>query len=198
MGSEMCIRDRDKRGPNLLLTQHFHIGIDGYKHKHNTNILIVGGSGAGKTRTYGVPNVLECACSMVITDPKAEILRKTGNLLKQKGYDVTQATVSRDINELNIEKTVSSNGVNCYAKAEKVHTVKFHNIISEAVVNIDYAMNIVSIKCHSGLANAACAGLDMMNLSYVVGTIAGDDTIFVLTRTEGDARMLTRHLKELL
>ena len=78
----------DKRGPNLLLTQHFHIGIDGYKHKHNTNILIVGGSGAGKTRTYGVPNVLECACSMVITDPKAEILRKTGNLLKQKGYEV--------------------------------------------------------------------------------------------------------------
>lgn len=65
----------DKRGPNLLLTQHFHIGIDGYKHKHNTNILIVGGSGAGKTRTYGVPNVLECACSMVITDPKSEILR---------------------------------------------------------------------------------------------------------------------------
>ena len=78
----------DRRGPNLLLTQHFHIGIDGYKHKHNTNILIVGGSGAGKTRTYGVPNVLECACSMVITDPKAEILRKTGNLLKQKGYEV--------------------------------------------------------------------------------------------------------------
>ena len=60
----------DKRGPNLLLTQHFYIGIDGYKHKHNTNILIVGGSG------------------MVITDPKAEILRKTGNLLKQKGYEV--------------------------------------------------------------------------------------------------------------
>ena len=78
----------DKRGPNLLLTQHFHIGIDGYKHKHNTNILIVGGSGAGKTRTYGVPNVLECASSMVITDPKSEILRKTGNLLKQKGYEV--------------------------------------------------------------------------------------------------------------
>ena len=111
---------------------------------------------------------------------------------------INRKLVDPEKNELNIEKTVSSNGVNCYAKAEKVHTVKFHNIISEAVVNIDYAMNIVSIKCHSGLANAACAGLDMMNLSYVVGTIAGDDTIFVLTRTEGDARMLTRHLKELL
>lgn len=134
----------------------------------------------------------------IISANEVETQEMLLNLLKQKGYDVTQATVSRDINELNIEKTVSSNGVNCYAKAEKVHTVKFHNIISEAVVNIDYAMNIVSIKCHSGLANAACAGLDMMNLSYVVGTIAGDDTIFVLTRTEGDARMLTRHLKELL
>ena len=78
----------DRHGSNLLLTQHFHIGIDGYKHKHNTNILIVGGSGAGKTRTYGVPNVLECTCSMVITDPKSEILRKTGNLLEQNGYEV--------------------------------------------------------------------------------------------------------------
>ena len=51
----------DKAGPNLLLTRHFRIGVDGYKHKHNTNILVVGGSGAGKTRTYAVPNVLEAA-----------------------------------------------------------------------------------------------------------------------------------------
>ena len=126
----------------------------------------------------------------IISTNEVETQEMLLNLLRERGYDVTQATVSRDINEMNIEKTVSANGVNCYAKAEKVHTVKFHNIISEAVVSIDYAMNIVSIKCHSGL--------DMMNLSYVVGTIAGDDTIFVLTRTESDARMLTRHLKELL
>ena len=51
----------DRAGPNLLLTRHFRIGVDGYKHKHNTNILVVGGSGAGKTRTYAVPNVLEAA-----------------------------------------------------------------------------------------------------------------------------------------
>ena len=87
---------RDKAGPNLLLTRHFRIGVDGYKHKHNTNILIVGGSGAGKTRTYAVPNVLEAAragpdgkgCSLVITDPKAEILRKTGAYLIRQGYEV--------------------------------------------------------------------------------------------------------------
>ena len=86
----------DKAGPNLLLTRHFRIGVDGYKHKHNTNILVVGGSGAGKTRTYAVPNVLEAAragpdgegCSLVITDPKAEILRKTGSYLLRQGYEV--------------------------------------------------------------------------------------------------------------
>ena len=134
----------------------------------------------------------------IISTNEVETQEMLLSLLRERGYEVTQATVSRDINELNIEKSVSANGVYCYAKAEKVHSVRFHNIISEAVVSIDFAMNIVSIKCHSGLANAACAGLDMMNLSYVVGTIAGDDTIFVLTRTESDARMLARHLKEML
>ena len=86
----------DKAGPNLLLTRHVRIGVDGYKHKHNTNILVVGGSGAGKTRTYAVPNVLEAAragpdekgCSLVITDPKGEILRKTGRYLLRQGYEV--------------------------------------------------------------------------------------------------------------
>ena len=83
----------DRAGPNLQLTRHFRIGVDGYKHKHNTNILVVGGSGAGKTRTYAVPNVLEAAkagpggkgCSLVLTDPKSEILRKTGSYLLTAG-----------------------------------------------------------------------------------------------------------------
>lgn len=70
------------------MTRNFRIGVDGYKHKHNTNVLVVGGSGAGKTRTYAVPNVLEAGCSMVITDPKGEILRKTGGYLKGAGYEV--------------------------------------------------------------------------------------------------------------
>ena len=86
----------DRASPNLLLTRHFRIGVDGYKHKHNTNILVVGGSGAGKTRTYAVPNVLEAAragpdgkgCSLVLTDPKSEILRKTGAYLIRQGYEV--------------------------------------------------------------------------------------------------------------
>ena len=85
---ELNLRYRDTQGPNLLMTRNIRIGVDGYKHKHNTNVLVVGGSGTGKTRTYAVPNVLEAGCSMVITDPKGEILRKTGGFLKRAGYEV--------------------------------------------------------------------------------------------------------------
>lgn len=85
---ELNRRYRDTQGPNLLMTRNIRIGVDGYKHKHNTNVLVVGGSGTGKTRTYAVPNVLEAGCSMVITDPKGEILSKTGGFLKRAGYEV--------------------------------------------------------------------------------------------------------------
>ena len=85
---ELNRRYRDTQGPNLLMTRNIRIGVDGYKHKHNTNVLVVGGSGTGKTRTYAVPNVLEAGCSMVITDPKGEILRKTSGFLKRAGYEV--------------------------------------------------------------------------------------------------------------
>ena len=73
---------------NLILTEHFRLGLDGYQHKRNLNILVIGGSGAGKSRSYAVPNVLQCSCSMVVTDPKGEILRKTGNALKAHGYEI--------------------------------------------------------------------------------------------------------------
>ncbi|MEG1926358.1 MAG: type IV secretory system conjugative DNA transfer family protein, partial [Ruthenibacterium sp.] len=73
---------------NVLLTRNFRIGLDGHKHKRNLNVLVIGGSGAGKTRTYAVPNVMQCCCSLVATDPKSEILRKTGHLLKAQGYEV--------------------------------------------------------------------------------------------------------------
>lgn len=73
---------------NLLLTRRFRMGLDGHKHKRNLNVLVVGGSGAGKTRYYARPNIMQGNCSFIITDPKAELLRSTGNLLKSKGYEV--------------------------------------------------------------------------------------------------------------
>ena len=73
---------------NILLTQNFRISLDTHKHRRCLNILVVGGSGAGKSRGFALPNIMQCCCSIVITDPKAELLRKTGGLLEKKGYEV--------------------------------------------------------------------------------------------------------------
>ena len=86
---KLCKKYRDMPyAQNILLTQNFRIGLNCYKHRRNLNILVIGGSGAGKSRTFAIPNIMQCNCSMVITDPKAELLRKTGGLLKKKGYEV--------------------------------------------------------------------------------------------------------------
>lgn len=78
---------RDKAG-NIILSQHISMGLDGRKHKRNLNVIVVGGSGAGKTRGYVLPNIMECNCSYIIADPKGEILRKTGGLLEKEGYEI--------------------------------------------------------------------------------------------------------------
>ncbi|AIQ62535.1 conjugal transfer protein TraG [Paenibacillus stellifer] len=73
---------------NKILTQQVRIGLDGRKHRRNLNVLVVGGSGSGKTRFYAKPNVMQAHTSFVVLDPKGEILRDTGHLLKSKGYDI--------------------------------------------------------------------------------------------------------------
>lgn len=71
---------------NKLFSQNFRLGLDGKKHRRNLNSLIIGGSGAGKTRFYGKPNIMQCNTSFVVLDPKGEILRDTGYLLEKEGY----------------------------------------------------------------------------------------------------------------
>lgn len=71
---------------NKLFSQNFRIGLDGKKHRRNLNSLVIGGSGAGKTRFYGKPNIMQCNTSFVVLDPKGEILRDTGYLLEKEGY----------------------------------------------------------------------------------------------------------------
>ena len=79
----------DKSKPdNILLSQNVRIGLDGRKHRRNLNVMVVGGSGSGKTRFYAKPNVMQCNTSFVVLDPKGEILRDTGHLLKQQGYEL--------------------------------------------------------------------------------------------------------------
>ena len=84
---------------NKLLTQHVRIGIDGRKHRRNLNVLVCGGSGAGKTRFYCKPNIMQANTSFVVLDPKGEIIRDTGGLLEKKGYEV------RVLDLINMEKS---------------------------------------------------------------------------------------------
>lgn len=90
-GNAKIIDKKYKQKPpsnNKLLTQNVSIGLDANKHRRNLNTLVCGGSGAGKTRFFCKPNLMQCNTSFVILDPKGEILRDTGNLLKEKGYDI--------------------------------------------------------------------------------------------------------------
>lgn len=97
---------------NILLTQNFRISLDTHKHRRCLNILVVGGSGAGKSRGFALPNIMQCCCSMVITDPKAELLRKTGGLLEKKGYEVR------------VFDLINPNTSFCYNPFEYVHDDK--------------------------------------------------------------------------
>lgn len=78
----------DRDGKNVILTKRVSIGLDGYKHRRNLNILVVGGSGSGKTRFFCKPGIMSVNCSYLIVDPKGEMLRSTGYLLKDEGYDI--------------------------------------------------------------------------------------------------------------
>ena len=122
-------------------------------------------------------------------------------MLRDKGCDVTQATVSRDVKELRLLKTLGANGVYKYT-VEKVadngYTGMFDALFQSAMTKVDYAGNICVIKCSPGLAGAACATIDAMNVHEVVGTIAGDDTIFMLCRTADEARGVAEALTRMI
>lgn len=111
-------------------------------------------------------------------------------LLTAEGFDITQATVSRDIKEMRISKRSGADGVYKYcmpATKPKEHSKKYMSILTGAAVSTDIAMNIVVLKCHAGTAQAACAALDSIGLDKTAGTLAGDDTIFILCYTPADA-----------
>lgn len=121
--------------------------------------------------------------------------------LREKGYDVTQATVSRDIKELKLIKKVGPNGKSIYClntDTEGVGSAKYNAILSEAIVSVDFAENIVVIKTHSGMASAAAAAIDATDSEGVVGTLAGDDTIFVLCRDREQVRSFYENVSRLL
>ena len=123
-------------------------------------------------------------------------------LLRQAGFGVTQATVSRDIKQLQLIKVVDEeNGRQRYAlhrDGTRSLGETYTRVFKDGVVSMDLAMNILVVKTVSGMAMAVAAAMDAMHLSSVVGTIAGDDTIMCAIRTPEDARIVLQKLQEVL
>ena len=121
--------------------------------------------------------------------------------LNDNGFEATQATVSRDIKDLRLVKTMSANGQYRYVpnKTDSDELiVKYNAIFVQSVIMADYAGNTIVIHCYTGMANAACAAFDSMQWDGLVGTLAGDDTIFALCRTEGYASQMKDSIQRLL
>lgn len=119
--------------------------------------------------------------------------------LKQQGFNVTQATISRDIKELRLSKISSKNGRTKYSilsNEDSKISSRLIRIFVDGVIEIDYAQNMVVIKTLNGMAMAVAAALDAMKNLEIVGTIAGDDTIFCATKTEQVAINIVKKLKD--
>ena len=114
-------------------------------------------------------------------------------LLAERGIKTTQATLSRDIQQLNLVKQRDSNGEFRYALPAAAAEEK--SLFEEAVLSVDFAMNTIVLKCRAGMAQGTCAAIDSVNHQGVVGTIAGDDTIFILVRTEEEAKKLSKKFR---
>ena len=121
-------------------------------------------------------------------------------MLKNDGFRVTQATVSRDIKELRLVKILGSDGSYKYA-SEMIQDSEREShfyLFSTAVTSVDSAHSLVVIKTRIGMAQAVCAALDATDRAGIMGTIAGDDTIFVAARTDAAASSLVSDLKKLM
>ena len=122
--------------------------------------------------------------------------------LQERGITSTQATISRDIKQMHLIKEPVGQGR--YRYAVSAHRTKLNfadrlrTIFREGVLSVDYAQNLVVIKTMPGLASAACAALDDMGVAYMVGSLAGDDTAFLVMRDTESAASFCEEIKEML
>ena len=130
-----------------------------------------------------------------------ETQEELSDYLQKEGYQVTQATVSRDIRELKLTKVAMSNGRQKYAaltEANEDLSEKYTRVFRDAFVSIDMAQNILVIKTVSGMAMAVAAAIDAMHLHEIVGCIAGDDTIMCAVRSVDDTIAVMSRLRKLV
>ena len=141
-----------------------------------------------------MPNLRQERILQLIQTKEVTTQEMLRDLLTAEGFSVTQATISRDIRQLKLQKKRGANGKSCYARTSAAPAAP-SNLLADVVMRVDHAMNTVVVVCHAGSAQAACAVLDRLQLEAVVGTIAGDDTIFMLTRSEQSAVQLVNLLE---
>ena len=121
--------------------------------------------------------------------------------LVREGFQVTQATVSRDIRELKLTKIAMDNGRQKYAvitDADSGMMEKYARVLREGFISMDLAKNIVVIKTVSGMAGAVCAAIDAMKFQEMVGSIAGDDTIICIIRDDEEAVKIMKKLRKIV
>ena len=121
--------------------------------------------------------------------------------LRKLGYEVTQATVSRDIRELKLTKVMSERGSYRYELPKTNETIgsfKFSHALAESITSVDYALNTVVIKTFPGMAQAVAVGIDNLHLQIILGCVAGDDTIIVVARSAEAAADLNSRIKEII
>lgn len=124
------------------------------------------------------------------------------NALTNSGFKVTQSTVSRDIKELRLVKGHDADGNYRYISNENVSNTEqpynhYRELILKSVKNVDYAMNNVVIKCYTGMASSVCVAIDTLYSNRMLGSLAGDDTIFIVTKSENESKLLTEEIKKL-
>lgn len=137
----------------------------------------------------------------IIENHDVETQEELAGFLKESGFDVTQATVSRDIRELQLSKVSDARGRQKYeALGREQGTVgaRYVRVLKEGFSTMDMAQNLVVIRTAPGMAMAVAAALDAMKFPEVLGCIAGDDTIMVASRTVEDAGKLIRRIQEML
>ncbi|MBQ8107942.1 MAG: arginine repressor [Ruminococcus sp.] len=139
----------------------------------------------------------------LVQEKAIDTQEKLQSELLEQGVRVTQATLSRDMKELALIKLSTDEGYRYAApKLSRAgltpDSSQTFDLVKSAVVAVDSAMNTLVIKCHTGMAQAVCAKLDSTDIENAVGTIAGDDTIFMLMRTEKDAQRLVHELEVII
>ncbi len=130
----------------------------------------------------------------IITEKEIGTQEELIREFSKSGNDATQATISRDIKELGIIKRKGANGNYRYTYSYRTDGPDNSSMFISSAIECEAAGHIVCVKCYSGMASAACAVLDSMNAPNTVGTIAGDDTIFILMKSEHDANALASRL----